>query len=117
MAKDPLIYMSPTDPRSKLISPAFLKVTEIQESGIGVKGTTTQSSGSLYFPPQVGTAVPTGATSELQKLLPQLGDIQVIEEIVDSSTVPPTVNLTFRIKNSTPYTAIKGLAGRKGEVL
>lgn len=114
MAKDPLIYMSPSDPRSKLISPAYLKTTEIQEGASSVKGSATQSSGSLYIPPDVGAiAIIPG---ELQKLLPQLGDIEVIEEVVDSTVTPPIVNLTFRVKNSTGY-PIKGLMGRKGEVI
>ena len=115
MANDPLIYMSPSDPRAKLISPAYLRETEIKQSASSTKGTaSTEAAGSIYFPPDVGTFTP--VPSDVQGLLPRLGDIVFIEEVVDTSVFPYVINLTFKIKNSTGY-PIKGLQGRKGEVI
>lgn len=46
--------------------------------------------------------------SGLGNLIPQLGDISILSQTVNYSTTPPTVDVIFRVKNST-NSIIKGM--------
>ena len=115
MNNQPLVYMPPTDPRAKDIAPAFLRSTELKEELKQDRASATATSGSIYFPPIPGNIL-VDPPAELQKLLPALSDIEIYQEIIDNTVVPPVVTLVFRVKNSTTYPVV-GLKGRVEKII
>jgi hypothetical protein len=51
------------------------------------------------------------SSAELNILMPQLGDISIVSQSINYSTMPPTVDVVLKIKNSTNQ-VVNGIAAR-----
>jgi len=52
-----------------------------------------------------------GDSGALNILIPQLGDISIVSQSINYTTMPPTVDVVIKIKNSTKQ-VVKGIAAR-----
>lgn len=52
-----------------------------------------------------------GDFGALNILIPQLGDISIVSQSINYTTMPPTVDVVIKIKNSTKQ-IVKGIAAR-----
>ena len=71
--------------------------------GNGSSGSSGGSSGSTYTPVLTPVADEGNAsyTISIAGFSPDLSDIQIVKQEIDFSVVPPKVNITFRVHNST----------------
>ena len=49
--------------------------------------------------------------AEIDILIPQLGDISIVSQSINYTTMPPTVDVVLKIKNSTKQ-IVRGIAAR-----
>jgi hypothetical protein len=96
------------DERDVVIVGADTKKTFLTNLG-GYSNYTSGNTSGVVNPEK---AIITGTEFEsLSLLIPQLGDVKIISQIVNYSTTPPTVDVVIKVKNST-NAIVKGINAR-----
>jgi hypothetical protein len=127
VGKNAPIFLVAGSPELVDIDPLFVRVVGSDNSkvygsygNVGLGGT----SGSTDTPPGVVIEGPGGTTVKFPEYpdtskplfpeftfkigypAPDLSDIEIYKQEIDYSVTPPTVSITFRVRNSTPYPVV-----------
>jgi hypothetical protein len=92
------------DERDVVIVGADTKKTFLTNLGGYSNYTSGNTSGAV-------AAFDGGDFGALNILIPQLGDISIVSQSINYTTMPPTVDVVLKIKNSTNQ-IVKGIAAR-----
>jgi hypothetical protein len=111
---------------TKRPNPIFVKqgadvLADLDERDVRVVGADTKKTfltslgGYSNYTSGNSSGVVTGfdgpGSAELNILMPQLGDISIVSQSINYSTMPPTVDVVLKIKNSTNQ-VVNGIAAR-----
>jgi hypothetical protein len=127
VGKNAPIFLVAGSPELVDIDPLFVRVVGSDSSSVygsygnvglgGTSGSTVTPPGVLpegtekpvvKFPEYPDTSKPLFPefTFKIGYPAPDLSDIEIYKQEIDYSVTPPTVSITFRVRNSTPYPVV-----------